>query len=204
MSAPVQHPLTIPALTAAAAEHFGDHPAVVDGDTTLTYVELVEAARTFAAALVASGVEAGDRVALWSFNSVEWIVAVLGVFEAGAVLVPVNTRFKAAEAADILRRSGARVLVTTTDFLGVDYVALLEGIRGELPVLETVVALRGPATGGSVAWADFLARATDDGPGRGRPPRRRPRPRRPLRHHVHLGHHRRSEGRRADPRPHPA
>ena len=163
MSAPLELVSTIPALAASAAERFGDHPAVVDGGTTLTYAELVDGARTFAAALVASGVRAGDRVAFWSFNSVEWIVAVLGVFEAGAVLVPVNTRFKAAEAADILRRSGARALVTTTDFLGVDYVALLEGVRAELPVLDTVVAVRGPATGDSVAWADFLARATDEG-----------------------------------------
>ena len=87
----------------------------------------------------------------------------LGVFEAGAVLVPVNTRFKAAEAADILRRSGARALVTTSDFLGVDYVALLEGVRAELPALDTVVAAAAlpPAT----AWrgTDFLARATDEG-----------------------------------------
>jgi acyl-CoA synthetase (AMP-forming)/AMP-acid ligase II len=152
----------IPAMTASAGERFGDRPAIVDGATTLTYGELVEAARTFAAALVASGVEAGDRVALWSFNSVEWVVAVLGVFEAGAVLVPVNTRFKAAEATDILRRSGARVLVTTTDFLGVDYVEMLDAEGSDLPALETIVAVRGPATGPSVGWDDFLGRATGD------------------------------------------
>jgi HIP---CoA ligase len=153
---------TIPALTASAAERFGDRPAVVDGGTTLTYSELAEGARTFAAALVASGIEPGDRVALWSFNSVEWIVAVLGVFEAGAVLVPVNTRFKAAEAADILRRSGARVLLTTTDFLGVDYVEVLDGVRSELPALDTVVAVGGRATGDSVGWTEFVGRATDE------------------------------------------
>ena len=54
---------TIPAMT-AATERFGDHVAVVDGDTRLTYPELVDAARTFAAALVASGVQPRDRVAI--------------------------------------------------------------------------------------------------------------------------------------------
>ena len=83
---------SIPALTAAAADRFGDQLAVVDGDTQLTYRELLGAARSFGAALVASGVAPGDRVAIWAFNSAEWVVAVLGLFQAGAVLVPVYTR----------------------------------------------------------------------------------------------------------------
>ena len=93
-----------------------------DGASRLTFAELREEARSFGAALVAAGVEPGDRVAIWAFNSVEWVVAMLGSSLAGAVLVPVNTRFKGAEAADILARSRARVLVTVTDFLGTDYV----------------------------------------------------------------------------------
>ena len=84
-------------------------------------------------------------MAIWAFNSAEWIVAALGLFQAGAVLVPVNTRFKGAEAADILRRSRARVLVTVTDFLGTDYVAMLRATGADLPDLETVVVARGPA-----------------------------------------------------------
>src|SRR5882724_11699061 len=103
---------SIPAMVSAAAERNGRSIAVVDGDVELTYEELLAEARRFGAALVASGVTPGDRVAMWSFNSVEWIVAVLGIFEAGGVLVPVNTRFKGIEAADILLRSHARVLVT--------------------------------------------------------------------------------------------
>src|SRR5438132_472260 len=105
-------------MTAAAEARFGDQLAIAGGDVELSYVGLVDAARTFAAALVASGVAVGDRVAIWCPNYVEWVVAALGVFETGAVLVPVNTRFKGGEAGDILSRSRARVLVTVTDFLG--------------------------------------------------------------------------------------
>ena len=94
---------SIPAMTASAAQ-FGDQLAVIDGDSRLTYGDLIDAARQFGAALVACGVAAGDRVAIWCFNSVEWIVAALGLWEAGAVLVPVNTRFKGAEAADMIER----------------------------------------------------------------------------------------------------
>src|SRR5207249_9383019 len=56
---------TIPAMTAAAAEQFGDLVAIIDGDTTLTFAELYDEARTFGAAVVASGIEPGDRVSLW-------------------------------------------------------------------------------------------------------------------------------------------
>jgi acyl-CoA synthetase (AMP-forming)/AMP-acid ligase II len=66
-------------------------------------------------------------------------VAVLGLWHAGAVLVPINTRFKGGEAADILRRSRAKVLVTVADFLGTDYVGMLEG--ADLPDLGTTVML---------------------------------------------------------------
>ena len=143
---------TIPALTVAAAERHGERVAVVGGDVETTYAGLFDQSRTFGAALVASGVQVGDRVAIWAPNSAQWIVAVLGLFQAGAVLVPVNTRFKGREAADILLRSHARVLITVTEFLGTDYVELLESSGVEVPDLQTIV----------VAWDEFLAGASSD------------------------------------------
>jgi acyl-CoA synthetase (AMP-forming)/AMP-acid ligase II len=160
---------SVPALLAASVERHGDQVAVVDGDTRMTWSDLQDRARTFGAALVAAGVGPADRVALWAPNSAEWIVAAHGLFLAGATLVPVNTRFKGAEAADILARSRAKVLVTVTDFLGTDYLALLRGTGVDLPDLRTIVVARGSVpTGGdgapeTLAWDDALARATDDG-----------------------------------------
>jgi HIP---CoA ligase len=152
---------TIPAITASAAARFPSTTAIEEGTTSLTFAELAAEAGTFAAALVASGIEVGDRVAVWAFNCTEWVVAVLGLSAAGAVLVPINTRFKGGEAADILRRSRARVLVTVTDFLGTDYVAMLRDTGIELPDLEAVVVARGPAPRTTATWAEFAARATD-------------------------------------------
>ena len=154
---------TVPRIIASTAERFGDRTAVVEDGQRLTYRELVDRSRQFGAALVASGVDPGDRVAVWAFNCTEWIVAALGLFQAGAVLVPVNTRFRGAEATDVLLRSRARLLVTVTDFLGVDYVAMLRGTGTDLPDLETVVVARGPAVGGTVSFDDFTARATGAG-----------------------------------------
>ncbi|HWD55583.1 MAG TPA: FadD3 family acyl-CoA ligase [Acidimicrobiales bacterium] len=151
---------SIPALVAATEARHGERVAVHDGPTTMSYAELAAAARHFAAALVESGVAPGDRVAIWCCNCAEWVVAVLGIFAAGAVLVPVNTRFKGHEAADILARSGARLLVAVTDFLGTDYLALLDAAGVPLPGLETVVVVRGHAAGGALGWDRFLARVT--------------------------------------------
>ncbi len=152
---------TVPELIADTAARFGDRLAVIDSGSRLTYAELVDRSRRFGAALVSSGIESADRVAIWAFNSAEWIVAALGLWQAGAVLIPVNTRFKGAEAADILLRSRAKVLVTVTSFLGVDYVALLREAAVDLPDLGAVVVARGPAADGTVSWDGFVARATD-------------------------------------------
>ena len=83
-------------------------------------------------ALMALGVGKGDRVAQWAPNIWEWIVAALATHAAGGVLVPINTRFKASEAAYVLEKSGARVLFTVNGFLGNDYVAMLRASDVEL------------------------------------------------------------------------
>ncbi|HEX3796895.1 MAG TPA: FadD3 family acyl-CoA ligase [Acidimicrobiales bacterium] len=147
-------------MLASAAQTHVDRPALRDGATDMTYAQLEEAAHRFAAALVGSGVEQGDRVAIWCPNGLPWVVAALGIFSAGAVLVPINTRFKGAEAADLLSRSDARVLVTVTNFLGTDYVAMLAATGTTLPGLGTTVVAEGPVRGGTMSWDAFAGRAT--------------------------------------------
>jgi acyl-CoA synthetase (AMP-forming)/AMP-acid ligase II len=156
-------PPSIPAALARSAARFPEREAVVDGDTRLTFGELWERAQVVGRALVASGIDAGDRVAIWAPNSVEWIVASFGVYAAGAVLVPFNTRYKGEEAGHILRTSRARLLVTVTDFLDTDYVAELEGVDG-LDGLEEVLVLSGPARAGTTPWSEFLRRAAQVDP----------------------------------------
>ena len=112
---------TIPQMVLSTADRFGDAEAVVDGELRLTFIELVEKIRCAAGAFAQLGIEKGDRVALWAPNSADWIVAAFGVLTAGGVLVPVNTRLKADEAGDIIRRSRAKAVLIEEGFLGVDY-----------------------------------------------------------------------------------
>ena len=109
-------------------------------------------------AAIAAGIEPGDRAAIWAPNMHEWIVAALGILGAGGVLVPLNTRFKGAEAAYVLGKSGARMLFTVNGFLGTDYVALLRESGEELPDARAHRGAAGRrAPTGTTLWADFLA-----------------------------------------------
>jgi HIP---CoA ligase len=114
---------TIPEMVLSTAERFGAAEAVVDGDLRLTFTELTEKVRKAAGAYQEAGVKKGDRVAIWAPNSAEWIIAAFGLLTAGGVLVPVNTRFKQEEAGDIIRRSGARLVLIQEGFLGLDFTA---------------------------------------------------------------------------------
>ena len=148
---------TIPAVVERAAARFSDREGLVDGSRRLTFAELASAVDEAARAYVASGVAPGDRVAVWAPNMADWAVAALGAFRAGAVVVTVNTRFKGNEAAHVIRTAGARMLVTVTDFLDTDYVALLR-TAGAPACLDETVVLAGPVPDGAVGWHDFLAR----------------------------------------------
>jgi acyl-CoA synthetase (AMP-forming)/AMP-acid ligase II len=155
---------TIAAAVADVVARGGDREAVVDGDRTWTWAEIGAETDRAAAAFLAAGVERGDRVAVWAPNCAEWIVALFGLHSVGAVLVPLNTRYKGAEAADILGRSRARVLVTVDGFLGNHYVGMLDG--HDLPHLERIVVLRADADaidGRAESWDAFLATGAASG-----------------------------------------
>ncbi len=113
--------------------------------TRLTFDELAERVAAATRAIVANGIDRGDRVAIWAPNCAEWMLAALGAVGAGALLVPLNTRFKGAEAAYVLRESGARMLFTVEGFLGNDYPRMLDEAAAsgdKMPDLERVVVLR--------------------------------------------------------------
>lgn len=158
---PVENAVTIPQLMAAATQAYGDSPAIEEGGRRISYRELDQLRRQAARALLALGVQAGERVAVWAPNIWEWIVAATALQSVGAALVPLNTRMKGSEAGFVLRESGASLLFSIGEFLGVDYPRQLEG--ESLPALRQIVSLRG-ASSGALAWRDFLALAAEVSP----------------------------------------
>ena len=144
---------TLPQLVAEAAGRYGERVAITDGAVQLTYSELDAARRRAAAAFLAAGLERGDRFAIWAPNMYQWIVAAIGAQSVGGVLVPLNTRYKGSEAAYAINASGARMLFTVEEFLGVRYADMLAD--QDLPQLQHRVLLEGAADG-CQSWTDFL------------------------------------------------
>ena len=151
---------TIPELIDDAAQRYGGLDALVEGDVQLDYRGFRDEITRAARALMAHGVGPGDRVAVWAPNIWEWPVAAFGAHMAGAVLVPINTRFKGREAGFVLDKSAAKVLFTVTDFLDTNYVELLQAAEagGEL---DHIVVMRGSVPDGCVSFDDFMARADE-------------------------------------------
>ncbi len=106
--------------------------------------------------MIAHGVGPGDRAAIWAPNSCWWIVAATGLQAAGAALVPINTRFKGAEASPLLARTKAKLLFTVTGFLDVDPVGMLASSGFDLDDLERIVILDGEVPDGCIGWDEFV------------------------------------------------
>ncbi|WP_336951271.1 FadD3 family acyl-CoA ligase [Sphingobium aromaticivastans] len=148
-----QWPETIPHAAKAAAERWPDQPGLIAGDRSWTFAQVWADAWATASAFLASGVGHGDRIAIWAPNVREWILAALGAQTVGATIVPLNTRFKGQEAADILRRSRAKLLFVPNRFLDTDYRALIAS--EDLPELAETILI---GADGPHGWDAFVAR----------------------------------------------
>lgn len=110
------------------------HPtklAIVSGEQRLTWAEVRERSELAARALLASGLRPGDHIALWLPNRPEWLLLWLGAMRIGVTAIPVNTKYKSAEAEYVLRKSDARIVFMERQFLGIDYLEMLHEICSE-------------------------------------------------------------------------
>ncbi len=129
---------TIPAVLRAAAAAYGAKPAYVDGDRTLSFVELLDAVRDTARGFAAAGFAPGDRLAVWAPNSIDWVIAALAGQYAGGTLVPINSRYTGHEAADIVDRTGARLVVVADGFLGRSQISDLRAAASLATTIDVV------------------------------------------------------------------
>ncbi|KEQ53240.1 Long-chain-fatty-acid--CoA ligase [Sphingobium chlorophenolicum] len=144
----------LPQVIAHVAARYGSTPFIIGEDgATISFAQFKERVDDLARALIAHGVDHGDRVAIWAPNSPEWMIAAAAVESIGAIMVPINTRFKGGEALYILAKTRAKILFTVSGFLGNDYAAMLvqagsgagdAGPVRDLPGLSHIVTLDGP------------------------------------------------------------
>ena len=132
-----------------AASNWGDRTFIREEDYSLSFTQLLEHVRWTAAGLLEHGFPHGTRVAIWAPNRWEWIVTALATHYIGGTLVTLNTRYRGHEAAQVLRLSGAKVLITVGEFLGIQYPALL--INEDCGDLSRSIVLDQPGEAGFTA-----------------------------------------------------
>ena len=116
----MQRPETVPAFLAAARE------SLIDRGRVLAYGALERESASLARGLREHGVRRGDRVALWLPSIPAWLATFVACARLGAIAVSLNTRFRSAEIADIVSRSGCRALVYWPDFRNIDFRGILD------------------------------------------------------------------------------
>ena len=148
---------TIPAVLANAAQQYGNALAIDDSAGTWSYAQLQVAAAEVSKALLANGIKHGDRIAIWSPNLPQWIIASLGLQSIGAVLVPLSPRFQGSEAGDILSRSGVKALFYYPKLEQGAVTSLLA--EQNLPSLTTRIAMQADVSGDTAVnnWDQFIS-----------------------------------------------
>jgi fatty-acyl-CoA synthase len=104
---------------------FGDREAVVYGSLRISYAQLGKRVHAFARGLIELGVKPGDKVALWMSDRPEWLVARWAVPLIGAILVPVNTRFRGVDVEYVLAQSDSSTLIVQDGARGTSYFDIL-------------------------------------------------------------------------------
>ncbi len=166
--------LTVGAALRRSALRHGSTPYFKGDGAHVTFAEFDQATDRFASGLLRLGLRRGDHVALWLPNSYEWVLSFFACARIGAVVVPINTRYTAAEAGYILKQSDARALILMRRLWGKDYARLLaemlpdlgEATSGELnlqsaPMLRDVAWVRGEGTMAGRSFDEIAGQATD-------------------------------------------
>ncbi|MCZ7644883.1 MAG: AMP-binding protein [Planctomycetota bacterium] len=169
------------------AKEFATHEALVSAheNLRLTYGELAAEVERAARALLALGLQKGERVGVWSTNRSEWTVMQFAAAKAGTILVNINPAYRLHELEYALTQSGTSCLVLGDGFRDADYTAMLHELipetkhgHGEslhaprFPNLRHLVHLgkvgHAPAhrRDAMLSWKEFLARAGEVAPER--------------------------------------
>ena len=127
-------------------------------DQEVSYKDFLDRVKRMANGLSDLNVRKGDRVAILLNNCVEFPYAWLAANMIGAVMVPVNARFVDKEMQYVLGHSGAKVLVTSNEYL-----AIVNSIRIELPSLSTLINIDGPSED-SIAFENLFTNSADLAP----------------------------------------
>ncbi len=157
-------------LPAEMAARFGDREGLVFEEQRLGFAELSARVDRAAKGLMAIGVEPGDKVGLWLLNQPEWMDLMFAIAKIGAVLVPINTRFRTHDLEYVLTQSDCAYLVTHDRSGPIDYLEMAREVVNlpaagsriddpRRPEMRGVIILSEDRYQGTMAWSDILSGA---------------------------------------------
>lgn len=153
--------ITLGALIDQAADRFGTREAVCYENQRWSFAEIKVAADRAAKGLMALGIQPGEKVSLWMPNRPEWIHLLFGVLKVGAVLVPINTRFRTADLEYVVRQSDSTTLITVERSGPIRYFEMVQELCQMRPTmfpdLQRVIVLSDERLEGALRWMDVLA-----------------------------------------------
>lgn len=162
---------TIGEVVDETAKKYPDHDALVyiEHGLRLTYKEFKEEVDTLAKSLMALGIKKGDHIAVWAYNVPEWVLLQFASAKVGAVLVTVNTYYKAKELEYLLKQSDTTTLFLVEEFKDVNYVDVVYKVAPEikkckpgtlnlenLPFLKNVIFIGNAKHEGMLPFKDLL------------------------------------------------
>ena len=159
-------------LPARVAARFGNREGLVFGDQRYTFAEMATRIDRTAKGLMAVGVQPGDKVGLWLLNQPEWLDLMFAIAKIGAVLVPINTRFRTRDLEYVLTQSDCAYLICHDVSGPIDYMQMVRAVV-PLPAVGTkitdpdrqemraVITVSNERHAGTIAWLDLLADANN-------------------------------------------
>jgi fatty-acyl-CoA synthase len=134
-----------------------DVDALVDmaSGSRWTYEQLNDDIDVVARALMALGIQVGERVGIWAPNCPEWTIVQYATAKIGAILVNINPAYRTHELAYVLKQSGIRTLISATSFKTSDYMSMIDEVRADTPELREVLYL------GTDDWRELQQRAAE-------------------------------------------
>jgi fatty-acyl-CoA synthase len=152
------------------AEKYPNRPALIFKEQRISYRKLREKVETLAKGLLALGIGKNDKVSIWAGNSPEWVYTQVATALMGAVLVPVNTRFRTNELEYILSQSDSTTLILMDRFLNIDFTGILREVCPEiesaspgklrasrLPLLKNIIFLGDKKILGSLSFSEVMS-----------------------------------------------
>ena len=156
---------TIGSLLDVRARRDSTREALLFEGRRATFAELTRDVDVLARGLIHLGIEPGEKVSLWMMNRPEWVHAALAVMRIGAVLVPINTRFRSEDAAYVLGQSDSTTLIIAARSGPIDYLSMVRTMlpslgsdrevvdASNLPALRRIIVLDDARAAGTIAWS---------------------------------------------------